>query len=173
MQQSGIRVTCSPEGRSVPKAVFTIHTTVNPIEKCLWILRCKFHFTTMAKMRSCCLTSVERAIAHLSKLKYPALISVNGKLANYDHVLIVWRNRVIDYESEDLYPLTEDSLRLLCGNNTSFQAISVGYGLFPPKEVRRSVTTIDFNDWGISEYYKDKNSKCGRLFTRHHNAKKR
>jgi hypothetical protein len=77
---------------------------------------------------------------------------VNSKVANYKHVVIVWRNMVIDYESEYIYKFTEDSLRQLCGDNTTFQKITTGYGLFPPKEVQASVTSIDVSDWGISQY---------------------
>jgi hypothetical protein len=53
-------------------------------------------------------------------LKFPAIILVNSKLANYEHVVIVWRNMVIDYESEYIYIFTEDLLRQLCGDNTTF-----------------------------------------------------
>jgi hypothetical protein len=72
---------------------------------------------------------------------------------------------VIVYESEYIYKFTEDSLRQLCGENTIFQKITSGYGLFPPKEVHASVTSIDVSDWGISQYYDDKKSRRGRLFT--------
>ena len=78
---------------------------------------------------------------------------------------MVWRNMVIDYESEYIYEFTEDSLRQLCGENTTFQKITSGYGLFPPKEVRALVTSIDVSDWGISQYYDDKMYRWGQLFT--------
>jgi hypothetical protein len=114
--------------KCMPKAVLNIHCTVNPIKKCLWILRCKFRFTAMSKLRSSCLTSVKRSVSYLSQLKFPAIILVNSKLANYEHVVIVWHNMVIDYESEYIYKVTEDSLRQLCGDNTTFQQITTGYG---------------------------------------------
>ncbi len=104
-------------------------------------------------------------MSYLSKLKFPVLILVDSKLANYEHVVIVWRNMVIDYESEYIYKFTKDLLRQLCGENTTFQKIISGYGLFPPKEVRASVTSIGVSDWGISQYYDDKKSRRGRLFT--------
>jgi hypothetical protein len=94
-------------------------------------------------------------------LKFPAIISVNSKLANYKHVVIVWHNMVIDYELEYIYKLTEDLLRQLCGDNIIFQQITTGYGLFPPKEVRALVTSIDVFDRGISQYYDDKKSRRG------------
>jgi hypothetical protein len=49
------------------------------------------------------------------------LISVESKLATYQHVVGVWREMAIDYESMYTYPLTEDTLRQICGVNTTFQ----------------------------------------------------
>ena len=91
-------------------------------------------------------------MSYLSRLKFLAIILVNSKLANYEHVVIVLRNMVIDYESEHIYKFTEDLLRQLCGDNTTFQQITTGYGLFPPKEVQALVTSIDVSNWGISQY---------------------
>jgi hypothetical protein len=136
-------------------------------QKCLWILQRKFRFTTMSKLRPSCLPSVKRSVSYLSRLKFPAIILVNSKLENYEHVVIVWHNMVIDYESEYIYKFTEDLLRQLCGDNTTFKQITNGYGLFPPKEVQALVTSIlDVSDWGISQYYDDKKFRRGRLFTR-------
>jgi hypothetical protein len=151
--------------KCMPKALLNVYCTVNPIKKCLWILQRKFRFTTLSKLRSSCLTSVKRSVSYLSWLNFPAISLVNSKLANYKHVVIVWHNMVIDYESEFIYIFTEDSLRQLCGDNTTFQQITTGYGLFPPKEVQALVTSIDVSDWGISQYYDDKKYRRGRLFT--------
>jgi hypothetical protein len=50
------------------------------------------------------------------------LISVESKLATYHHVVVVvWREMVIDYESMYTYPLTKDTLRQICGVDTTFQ----------------------------------------------------
>jgi hypothetical protein len=100
-------------------------------------------------------------VSYLSRLKFPAIILVNSKVANHKHVVIVWHNMVIDYELEYIYKFTEDLLRQLCGDNTTFQQITTGYGLFPPKEVRALVTSIDVSNWGISQYYDDKKSRKG------------
>ncbi len=59
------------------------------------------------------------------------LISVESKFAIYHHVVVVWREMVIDSESMYTYPLTEDKLRQICGVNTTFQQISCGYGILP------------------------------------------
>jgi hypothetical protein len=49
------------------------------------------------------------------------LISVESKPAAYQHVVVAWREMVIDYESKYTYPLTEDTLRQICSVNTTFQ----------------------------------------------------
>jgi hypothetical protein len=61
------------------------------------------------------------------------LISVESKFAAYQHVVVVWRDMVIDYESMYTYPLTEDTMGKNCGVNTTFQRISCGYGILSSK----------------------------------------
>ena len=71
----------------------------------------------------------------------------------YNHVVVVWNEVVFDYEAKYTYPLTEDSLRNVCGNNNSFTKITSGYGIFPSKEVRNSLANAHIEDWGGKEYY--------------------
>ncbi|MFN9905156.1 MAG: hypothetical protein ACK56F_03390, partial [bacterium] len=49
--------------------------------------------------------------------------------------------------------MMEDSLRNVCGNNTSFTKITSGYGIFPSKEVRNYLANAHIEDWGGTEYY--------------------
>jgi len=149
---------------SVPNAVCNAQGIINPIEKCLWILRCKYNFATTSKMRPCFFTSVKKALNILQNMKFPVIVSVKGQLANYHHVVVIWRNRVLDYESSHVYPLTEDKLRQICGENTTYECITLAYGLFPPRDIRNKVTEINPEDWGISEYYHKRGKKYGKLF---------
>ncbi len=59
---------------------------------------------------------------------------------------------IIDYESKYTFPLTNDSLRQICGVNTTFDGISCGYGIFPPNQIHNSIDNISVGDWGINEY---------------------
>jgi hypothetical protein len=86
------------------------------------------------------------------------LISVESKLANYHHVVVVWREMVIDYESMYAYPLTKDTLRQICGDNTTFQRISCGYGIFPSKIWKALQANQNIQDWGTEEYVKQGSS---------------
>jgi hypothetical protein len=64
----------------------------------------------------------------LLAIKFPMLISVESRQATYNHVVVVWRNMVIDFECMHTYALTEESLRQVCGIHTSFVCLTSGYG---------------------------------------------
>ena len=68
----------------------------------------------------------EALIESTLEIKFPMLISVESKFATYHHVVVVWKEMLIDYESMYTYPLTEDTLRQICGVNTTFKESAVG-----------------------------------------------
>ncbi len=76
---------------------------------------------------------MKQSLKALLEIKFPMLISVESKFVAYQHVVVVWREMVIDYDSMYMYPLTEDTLRQICGVNTTFQQISCGYGIYLQK----------------------------------------
>jgi hypothetical protein len=82
------------------------------------------------------------------------LISVESKFATYHHVVVVWREMVIDYESMYTYPLTENTLRQICGVNTTFQRISCGYGILSSTNCKTFEANHNIQDWGIAALYK-------------------
>jgi hypothetical protein len=75
-----------------------------------------------------------------------------GTHACYHHVVVIWRGVIIDYESKYTFPLTNDSLRQICGVNTTLVGISCGYGIFPLNHIQNSIDNISIEDWGINEY---------------------
>ncbi len=79
-------------------------------------------------------------------MKYPLIISLMGSHACYHHVVNIWRGMIIDYESKYTFPLTNDSLRQICGVNTTFAGISCGYGKFLPKDIHNSMDNIFTED---------------------------
>jgi hypothetical protein len=115
----------------VPKAVSKPSLQIDSIQKCLWNLRKKFKFQTTKKINKKHFQCLKQSLKVLLEIKFPMLISVESKFAAYQHVVVVWREMVIDYESMYTYPLTEDTLRQICGVNTTFQQISCGYGILP------------------------------------------
>ncbi len=84
--------------------------------------------------------------------KLNALKTSDGTQACYHHVVVIWRRVIIDFESKYTFPLNNDSLRQICGVNTTFAGISCGYGIFPPNHIRNSMDNISIEDWGIIEY---------------------
>ncbi len=86
------------------------------------------------------------------------LISVESKLATYHHVVVVWREMVIDYECMHMYPSTKDTLRQICGFNTTFQRISCGYGILPSKFCKALQANQNIQDRGTEEYFKQESS---------------
>jgi hypothetical protein len=97
---------------------------------------------------------LKQSLKALLEIKFPMLISVESKLATYHHVVVVWREMVIDYESMYTYRLTEDTLRQICGVNTTFQQISCGYGILPSTICKAFEANQNIQDWGIADLYK-------------------
>ena len=62
------------------------------------------------------------------------------------------------------YPLTEESLRQVSGTNTTFQKVTSGYGLFPPKNLHKKINELNVPDWGITEFYKHDVNKIRGYF---------
>ncbi len=59
---------------------------------------------------------------------------------------------IIDYESRYTFPSTDDYLRQIRGNNTTFHGISCGYGIFPPNHIQDSIDNISVQVWEMNEY---------------------
>ncbi len=64
----------------------------------------------------------------------------------------------MDYESVFTYPLTEDTLRQICGVNTTFQRISCGYGILPSTICKTFEANQNIQDSGIADLYKSRSS---------------
>jgi hypothetical protein len=151
----------------VPRAVI-LNASIGPvgidsIEKCLWTLRKKFNFATTSKLRVSEFQSLTLSLKALAEIKFPMLISVQSRQAIYKHVVVVWRNKILDFECMHTYPLTKESLRQVCGVHTTFQRIVRGYGIFPSKEIRLSPKNAYVQDWGMDDYYK-KDGSVRRYF---------
>jgi hypothetical protein len=120
---------------SVPKAVLTSGGECESVQKGLWILCKKIKFSTTSVLQINCFQNLQEVIDILRIMKFPLIILVKGTHASYHHVVVTWRGMIIDYESKYTFPLTNDSLRQICGVNTTFDGISCGYGIFPPNHI--------------------------------------
>ncbi len=90
----------------VPRAVLSPSLGIDSIQKCLWILRKMFKFQTTKKINYKHFQWLKQSLKALLETKFPMSISVESKSATYHHVVVVWREMVIDYESMYTYPLT-------------------------------------------------------------------
>jgi hypothetical protein len=97
---------------------------------------------------------LKQSLKALLEIKFPMLISVESKFAAYQHVIVVWREMVIDYESMYTYPLTEDTLKQICSVNTTFQQISCGYGILTSTICQNCEGNQYIQGWGIADLYK-------------------
>ncbi len=136
----------------VPKAVLKSGGECDSIQKSLWILGKKIKFSTTSSFWIECFKNLQIVITILRIIKFPLIISAMGTHACYHHVVIIWRGMIIDYESKYTFPLTNDSLRQICGVNTTFTGISCGYGILPLTHIRNSMDNISIEDWGINKY---------------------
>ncbi len=93
----------------VPKIVCNHFSQVDSIQKCLWILWQQFKFMSFKKMKLLYFTSIKNTLQILQLCHFPILLSVNSKNAVYDHVVVIWQGRIIDYESKNIYTLTNES----------------------------------------------------------------
>ncbi len=143
---------------NVTKKVFKPGLEIDLIEKCLWILCEKGNFATMTKVKVDHFKSLRQSLTVLLEMNFPMLISIESKLAAYHHVVVVWKEMVIDYESMLTYPSIEDSLRQICGVNTTFIGIRSGYGIFPSTQISKLLENANIIDWGSREYYKPKSA---------------
>jgi hypothetical protein len=123
------------------------------MEKCTWILRKQLKFVT-SRMNLNKLTTLQLTLKMLKDVKFPVLLGISSTQTSYNHVVVIWNGIVIDYESKFTFPVTEESIRRICGVNTTFRRVSTGFGLFPPKEVRKQFNGVQKIDWGITEFYK-------------------
>jgi hypothetical protein len=137
---------------SVPKAVLKSGGECDSIEKSLWILCKKIKFSTTSAFRIERFNNLQEAINILMITKFPLIISVMGTHACYHHVVVIWRGMIIDNESKYTFPLTNDSLRQICGVNTTFVGCSCDYRIFPLTHIHNSMDNISIEDWGINEY---------------------
>ena len=131
------------------------------MEKCTWILRKQLKFVT-SRMNLNKLTTLQLTLKMLKDVKFPVLLGISSTQTSYNHVVVIWNGIVIDYESKFTFPVTEESIRRICGVNTTFRRVSTGFGLFPPKQVRKQLNGVQLTDWGITEFYKrDENTIRG------------
>jgi hypothetical protein len=108
------------------------------------------------KMKLSHFTSIKNTLQILQLCHIPVLLSVNSKNAVYNHVVVIWQGRIIDYESKNICMLANESLQQIYGTNTFFNHMSCGYGLFPPAKIQ--ALSPEITNWGKDDYKHNKST---------------
>ena len=102
--------------------------------KCLWIIQQKFGYRSK-KLRDSLLTSAILCVTNLTGFGPPVIAILKGTNMTRDHVITIWQNQIIDYESEYTYTLTVENLNFACGVGCYFQGLVRPVAIFPPKSI--------------------------------------
>ena len=119
----------------------------DPIQKCLWLLQVWFN-CQRCELNLAQFRSPATVINNLSQIKFPVIISLEITNSTYDHIIVVWKNLIIDFQHPTTYPLTIANLHFSCGLSLDFVKIKRGYGILPSKEIKKACD--DLTDGGKS-----------------------
>jgi len=145
---------------AIPKRVIDIRHSMDPIEKCIWILEKCFNCRRFGNLNVTQFPTSERVVQGLLPVRLPVILSVVGKQSYFNHVVVVWRSHIIDFESEETYHLTVNNVENICGPKNCFLRISRGYVILPSRKMKAAIG--DISDWGE----KDLLDNFSHLFTR-------
>ncbi len=114
--------------------------------KSLWILREKFKCQHTSLLDTSHFATADSAFSNISKITFPLLLSVTGNSNTFNHVVVIWRYMIIDFESSMTIPLSVKTLNNLCGEENEFLRVDHGCGIFPSRSIKRKCG--QFGDWG-------------------------
>ena len=130
----------------VPKCVHDSKKGMDPMEKCLWILEKKFKCRRLTYLNPEQFKTASKVVSNLTQIDLPILISVMGRESVYTHVVVVFRGRIIDFETKAPYPLSIPNVEYICGPKNPFLKLSRGYVICPSRAMKKSMN--DMSDWG-------------------------
>lgn len=105
--------------KSLPKRIFG-NCGVKEFELCCLILTERF---------SCCLSyylntdhfgSPGKAVSNILMIPFPVLIPIIGKQQTFNHVIVVRKGDIIDFEAEQTLSLSIENMEYICGRNSTF-----------------------------------------------------
>ena len=132
----------------LPKRVLTKSGLMKPVEKCLWLLCHSFKCCVTQPLRHEVLCSSGQIIKIVPLFRFPVLLSLVGTNSINDHVIVVWKSRIIDFEHEFTYPFNAQNLDFACGVGCSLLKVKFGCGIIPPKSIRKNCNKVGKKDWG-------------------------
>lgn len=130
----------------VPKRVLAKGRGMDPLEKCMWILERKYNCQRFGYLNTDHFQTPKMVVENMNHVDLPVILCVVGRKSVYSHVVVLWRGKIIDFETPAPYPLTVKSIENICGSKNPFHYVRCGYVVAPSKKMKVSVG--DFTDWG-------------------------
>ena len=137
----------------IPKRVLDSTHVTDPIEKCLWILEKKFQCRRLKYLNVERFTKPEMVINMLEAIGLPIILSMIGENSIFNHVVVAWRGKIIDFEVKTTYPVTRNNIIQICGPKNPFQKITRGVIICPSQKMKKAVH--DMSDWGEKSIIKE------------------
>jgi hypothetical protein len=116
------------------------------LEKCIWILEKKFNCQSFGYLNTDHFKTAESVVEKLKQVRLPVLILVVGKHSMYNHVVVILRDMIIDYELRYVSSLCVRNVEQICGPKNAFLKIARGCVILPSRKMKFSVG--DRIDWG-------------------------
>ena len=135
----------------LPKRVVTKSGLIKPMEKCLWLLRDRYKCHVTQPLTHEVICSAAQIIKFVPMFPFPVLLSLIGTNTNNDHVIVVWKSRIIDFEQDVTYPFNGSNLDFACGVGCSLLRAKFGCGVIPPKSVKKKCDKLGTKEWGNVE----------------------
>ena len=99
--------------------------------------------------------SLTRVIDLLRSVTFPAMLSLKSDVSPDNHVVCVWQNHIIDYESQFTYELSIEGLCHACGPTTVLVQILEMCFIRPTNRMRKLYEQKKLGgkeyDWKINE----------------------
>ena len=123
---------------------------INDFKKCIWILRQNGNYVARKVKKGHLRCSANEWVRILDGFNLPVIATLNGLDMTREHVIAIWQNQIVDYESKYTYPLTVDNLHYSCGVGCQFDGFVGVTVLFPPRSIQMRYTCKDgtLYKWG-------------------------
>jgi hypothetical protein len=93
---NGEELITAMNGQSIPKIVLSKTGQIDAVEKCMWILRVRFNCRRSLFLNPEHFKTTQMLVTNLSKISFPVVVLVVGQYSSYNHVVVVWKKRLLE-----------------------------------------------------------------------------
>ena len=80
--------------------------------------------------------ATQMLVTDFSKISFPVIVSLIDKYSSYNHVVVIWKKKIIDVDHEYLFELAVDTVDCLAGKK-NFHKFVCGYSIISSKFVKK------------------------------------